>query len=143
MDKDKNQTNIVDSHRNMLMVSKNLSDFQIQNMKQWPFVFLSGVKSVKVNWDFIKKDNEDNDEFYSGEVEYQIEMESALDIDFKVGISHLELSTKLMFWSDTNVKIKVNGELWEMNQKSLNTKKTSQKRKAKTSKNTSKVAVQG
>lgn len=142
MEKDKSQINIVDSHRNMLMVSKNLSEFQIQNMKQWPFVFLNGVKSVKVNWNFIKKNEEDQDEFYPGEITYEIEMESASDIDINVGLLHLDTSSKLMFWSDTIVKFKVNGKLWKLLQKSSNTKKTSQKKKTKTSKSTSRVVAQ-
>jgi len=142
MEKDKSQLNIVDSHRNMLMVSKHLSEFQIQNMKQWPFVFLNGVGSVKVHWNFIKKNKEDQDEFYPGEVEYEIEMESTSDIDINVGLIHLELSTKLMFWSDTTVKFKVNGKLWKLLQKSSNTKKTSQKKKTKASKSTSKAVAQ-
>ena len=140
MEKDKSQLNIVDSHRNMLMVSKNLSEFQIQNMKQWPFVFLNDVSSVKVNWNFIKKNEEDKDEFYPGEVEYEIEMGE--DPNLEMGLTHLELSTKLMFWSDTTVKLKVNGKLWKPLMKSSNTKKTSQKKKTKASKSTSKAAVQ-
>ena len=48
MDKDKNQTNIVDSHRNMLMVSKNLSDFQIQNMKHIPILCDSLIQTIEL-----------------------------------------------------------------------------------------------
>lgn len=135
MEKPKEQQNIVDSHRNMLMVSKSLSEFQLQNMKQWPFVFLQGVKSVEIKWNFIK-----NDLFYPGEVSYDIRSELKNVGD--EGLIFLDLSTKVMFWSDTTVKIKVNGKLWKHPQTSSNIKKITATKKTKASKSTSKAVAQ-
>lgn len=134
---EKKELNIVDVHRNMLMVSKNLSEFQIQNMKQWPFIFLSDIKEAKISYDFIK-----DDLFYPGVVTYEIETNSELiGESLHLGISYLEASVKLMFWSDTEVKITIDGALWK-EPKLLNIKKTTAKTKTKASKNTSKVVVQ-
>ena len=103
---EKPHPNVVDSHRNMLMISKNLSDFQLENMKRWAFIFLTNVNKVSIDWSFIK-----DDEFHPGEVSYDIEMGEDQDLD--TGLMYLTASTKVMFWTDTEVKIKVNGKEWK------------------------------
>lgn len=122
---------IVDSHRNMLMVSKNLSDFQLENLRKWPFIFFENVKKISVSYNFV--DSEDN--FYQGYVEFDLEIENPKELASP--IMYLEASTKMMFWSDTDVKIKINGELWKktkQEKKLSNTKKTSRKKKTPASK---------
>lgn len=127
--------NIIDSHRNMLMVSKNLSDFQLENLRQWPLVFFNGVEQVRVDYSFI--DVEDN--FFAGNITFDLKIPNP-EQDLTVPIAYLDAATKLMFWSDTHVIIKVNGEIWNKT-KSKNTKKTSRKKKANPSKNSSKADV--
>lgn len=98
---------IIDDHRNMLMFSKNLSQFQINNLKVWPHIFFNGVTKAEVSWNFIK-----DDMFYSGEVDYSIETNNIEDLD--KSIDYLISATKMMFWEQTEVNIKINGEKWEM-----------------------------
>lgn len=107
---------IVDDHRNMLQVSKNISAFQEQNMKSWSFIFLDGVDKVKVNWNFIKKNK--NLDFYAGKVGYDIKFKKDFDPHLnpertQIGVDRLIASTKFLFWSETNVKIKINGKVWK------------------------------
>jgi hypothetical protein len=128
--------NIVDSHRKMLMVSKNLSDFQIENLRNWPFLFFTTVESVSVEWNFI----DDNDLFYEGEVSFDVKTSDTNDLG--VAVMYLEASTKVMFWTDTKVSVKINGELWKKTKTSSNTKKISTPKKTKASKPSSKVDAQ-
>jgi hypothetical protein len=124
------QHNIVDSHRNMLMVSKNLSDFQTENLRQWPMIFFNYVERVQVEYSFLDTDGN----FFAGNVTFNITIKGPVG-DIVSPAMHLEAATKLMFWSDTNVVIKINGELWNKKKtQSKNTKKTSPKKKGKPSK---------
>jgi hypothetical protein len=133
-----NNSTIVDSHRNMLMLSKNLSDFQIENLRQWPFVFFNGVENVSVSWNFIEE--KDGEELFSpGFVTFDITTQKTNDL--ATSVVFLESCVKLMFWSDTKVNILINGEPWNSQTKSSNTKKTSRKKKTKRSKNSLKMDV--
>lgn len=106
---------MVDDHRNMLMLSKNISDFQENNLKSWAFIFLNNVDTVKVSWNFIRK-NKASD-FYAGKVDFDIKLKSKdiapEDVDkTQIGVDQLIASTKFLFWSETQVKIKINGKTW-------------------------------
>jgi len=110
-----NQT-IVDDHRNMLMLTKKVSDFQENNLKSWAFVFFDNVDSVNVSWNFLK--NNSNEEFFPGDVEFNIIFNNNtlenLDKEQK-GLNMLIAATKFLFWSETNIVVKKNGVLWTNN----------------------------
>jgi hypothetical protein len=120
----------------MLMVSKNLSDFQIENLRNWPFLFFTNVDNASVEWDFIDKDGL----FYEGEVSFDIKTSDTDNLP--VAVMYLEAAAKVMFWSNTKVNVKLNGELWKNTKNSLNTKKTSTPKKIRRSKHSSKVDAQ-
>jgi hypothetical protein len=101
-----NQHSMIDDHRNMFMLSKNLSQFQLMNLQAWPQVFFENYKNAKIEYNFIDKD----ENFYSGEVTFNIDLDGELKED--ASCLHLEAATKLMFWSDTQVNILINGEKW-------------------------------
>ena len=113
-----NKQNIVDDHRNMLMLSKNISEFQENNLKTWSFIFLEGVDTVKVSWNFI--DNNENKDFFPGEVTFDVTFKEGAgpETDFEniqTGFEKLVAATKFLFWSETEVIIKQNGTKWTTN----------------------------
>ena len=122
---EKMQNTLIDSHRNMLMFSKNLSSFQLDNLKNWPFIFFDGVTSSSLDYNFVR-----GDEFYAGTVEFDITTQQTENLE--AAILHLEAATKLMFWTDTKVIIKINGRKWKKT--SSNTKKTSRQKSHQPSK---------
>ena len=107
-----NNTTIVDDHRNMLMISKNISTFQEQNLKQWPLIVLDNVDSVKVDYDFINN----QDEFFEGKVSFDFtfkEGQYPTDDKRKKAFEDLTIWTKFLFWSNTSVEFKLRGREWK------------------------------
>jgi len=106
----KAKNSIVDDHRNMLSLSKNLSDFQKENLKTWPFIFFSNVDEAKVEWNFI--DNSHN--FFAGSVTFDIKLkEEVSGEEFQLGVDRLAISTKMLFWSETEVFVNKDGKEWK------------------------------
>lgn len=127
---DNNSQTVVDDHRNMLMVSKNISEFQEQNLKSWAFIFFDNVKEVNVSWNFIK--NNKNKDFYPGRVDFDIKFEKGTKFDpdkAQEGIDRLVACTKFLFWSETKVNIKKSGRKWTINKSQKEENQTSQKTK--------------
>lgn len=109
---DKSQ-NVVDDHRNMLMVSKKISKFQEQNLKSWAFLFFDGLEKVDVSWNFIK--NNEAQDFYPGEVGFNLSFKKGKKTSAestKASIDYLEACTKFLFWTETKVVVKRNGKKW-------------------------------
>ena len=107
---------IVDDHRNLLQVSKHISEFQEKNLKSWSFIFFDNVDEVKVSWDFIRKNK--SEDFFAGKVTFDIKFKKGAEITpekAQLGIDRLEASTKFLFWSETKVIIKKNGKKWTIN----------------------------
>lgn len=107
-----NKGTIVDDHRNMLMVSKNISEFQEQNLKQWPMIVFDKLLAAKVDFDFINA----KDEFYEGSVTFDFtfnEGEYPTEEKRKQAFQDLTIWTKFLFWSDTEVKFKLRGKEWK------------------------------
>ena len=99
------QTTQLDDHRKMLTISKQLSNFQIENLKGWPFVAFSDIKKSEIEYNFI-----DNQEmFYAGEVIFKIELNNNLDGEEILKRSTaLSNWTRVLFWTDTKVEVYVN-----------------------------------
>jgi len=99
------QNSILDDHRNMLMFSKNLSQFQINNLQTWPSIFFEGVTETKLSWNFVNAEGL----FYAGSVEFEIQTihldSPERSVDFLIG------ATKALFWSDTKVCITINNSV--------------------------------
>lgn len=106
------KTTIIDDHRNMLMVSKNISTFQEQNLKQWPSIVFDDVLATKVDYNFINT----QDEFYAGKIVFDFtftEGKYPTDDKRKQAFKDLELWTKFLFWVDTEVEFKLKGRVWK------------------------------
>lgn len=91
------------------MVSKNISNFQENNLKSWVFVVFDDVKEVQVKFNFVN----DQQMFYSGHIEYNIVFETQPSKEKeKLAQEHLNNWVKHLFWSDTKLTIKNNGKKW-------------------------------
>lgn len=104
------KVDIITEHRNMLMVSKKISDWQEAQLKNWPLIVFDGIKSVKIKYDFISKE----DNFYEGKVEYIFEFkENSPEGTVKEkGIESLTNWTKSIFWTDTEISFKIGNKKW-------------------------------
>ena len=103
--------NKLDDHRNMLMVSKKVSDFQLTNLKTWPLIVFDNVENVSVSYNFIDKE----EMFFAGEVTFDFKFKNDLtpdDSKKKQSLSILNQWTKLLFYTDTKVSFKLKGQEW-------------------------------
>lgn len=104
------EPNIVADHRNMMMFSKNLSDFQLSNLRSWPNILFDNLDSSEISYNFWN-----DNVFYAGQVEFNLIFKKGSKIsaeDASRKLQALELWTKFLFFADTNVIIKRNGRKW-------------------------------
>lgn len=99
------KTSELDDHRKMLTLSKQLSDFQITNLKAWPQIAFNDVKNSTVDYSFIDKD----EMFYAGKVIFRIALlEEPNKEEIIKRSNHLADWTRILFWTDTQVEVFVN-----------------------------------
>lgn len=108
---------VVADHRKMLIVSGNLSDFQLENLKKWPFViFGKDLKKAEIAYNF-KMDTIDEvnaKELEAGSVEFDLYFNKEQEKEYiAASVFYLELWSKFLFWKDTQVTIKIEGKKWE------------------------------
>lgn len=107
---------IVADHRNMLQVSKNISSFQEENLKSWAFLFLDDVETVKVSWNFLRR-NKAKD-FFPGKITYDIKFKENSEFDVEnisMAVDQIVACVKFLFWKETKVEMKVDGKKWKIN----------------------------
>lgn len=110
----------INEHRQMTILSGNLSDFQLKNLKLWPFVVFDNLDKTIIKYDFIKliknpKTDEEERHVYSGKVSYDFIFKSNTEISLKTkqfALKNLKLWVKTMFWNDTVVEFKKGGKEW-------------------------------
>ena len=120
---------VIEEHRKMIILTGNISDFQLNNLKKWPFiVFNDTLNSVSISYNFIK-DNSNSSELtsdikelgtnqlqvYSGQVEFHFKLDEeklSKMSDIKYRLIQLSNWVKYLFWLDTEVIFIKNGELW-------------------------------
>lgn len=105
------EQNIVDDHRNMLSVSKKISDFQENNLKSWAHIVFNDIEKVKIKYDFINKE----DEFYAGTIVYDFTFKEGKEPDSHrktKALEDLTRWTQVLFWTDTKVVFKNKGKKW-------------------------------
>lgn len=116
MDLIKKEQDVVTDHRNMLQVSKNISQFQQENLKSWAFIFLDDVDTIKVSWNFFRKNK--TKDFFAGKVIYDIGFKEDSELDMEKvskGIDQIVACVKFLFWSETKVEMKIDGKKWKIN----------------------------
>jgi len=114
---DENQQNIVDEHRKMVVMTGNLSEFQLKNMKAWPFIIFDDLSKVEINYDFtniVEVDKELEEAISAGSIEYDFYFKKEPP-DPDLRLAQLILWTKYMFWEDTDVTFKKQGQAWKTN----------------------------
>ena len=114
------QQKVLNEHKQLLMLTGRISEFHMKNLKNWPYVLFNkeDVKDVNIDYNFIKIDADEQEAVethavFHGIVTYDL----GLKKDFEEEELHYKLSslvnwTKTLFWEDTEVMIKLNGELW-------------------------------
>jgi hypothetical protein len=111
------ELNQVEDHKKMLLMTGNLSDFQLTNLKNWPFLlFDKELESVQVKYDFTKL-VDDNEELFPGYVQYDFEFKLGTKLDrerTKMLLETLGLWVKFMFWKETRIEILKSGKTWEV-----------------------------
>jgi len=111
---DKNSQDIIKGHRKALIVSGNLSDFQLENLKKWPFLLYDNLKEVTIDYNFSCNDDDGNNTF-AGEICFDLSFEGK-GVDSSVKVSSpkelLSLWTKFLFWEGTEVSFKKEGVKW-------------------------------
>lgn len=113
----KSEQTVVDEHRKMLMMTGNLSDFQLENLKTWPFiVFDSILEKTSVKYDFTKMIDK-QEALSAGTVIYDFTFKPKTKMDreeTKKKLAILKLWTQFLFWQDTVVEFQTAGKKWEV-----------------------------
>jgi len=121
-----NTDEMIDDHRKMLMVSGNLSEFQIVQLKGWPYLVFDNVDKVEIEYDFLKKkskvltlddivDEDDKEEdVHAGTITYNVFLSNEIIVT-EDNLNNIAQWTKFLFWLDTEVifKLKVGGKKWK------------------------------
>jgi hypothetical protein len=103
-----NPKDLIDAHKHAMLMSGKLSDFQIENLKKWPFIYLDNVDTVSINYNFTK-----NGSIYPGTISFDFKFKENTDIDKqKENLKYLEVCVKALFFQDTDVQFLLNGSGW-------------------------------
>lgn len=115
---------LVEEHRKMITVTGNLSDFQINNLRNWPYVLFDhdDVDGISLSYDFTNSMEEQESEgsggqLYAGRVVYDFSFKNLAKYDsdgLKKRIEQLTHWVKYLFWVDTEVVIRKEGKEWQI-----------------------------
>jgi len=115
-EQEQKEQNVVEEHKKMVIMTGNLSDFQLKNLKTWPFLVFDGLESVEVSYDFTKL-IDDAETLTPGKVEFNFTFKKGTKMDrsqTKERLEQLSVWTKFLFWKDTEVLFKESGKAWEV-----------------------------
>jgi len=103
MSEKEQSNNIVDDHKKMLIVSGNLSDFQLKNLKTWPFVVFDNIEDAMLDYNFGSENGIDT----AGEVTYTIMKKDITKNEDNIDNKKETLINwvKFMFWKETKVTV--------------------------------------
>lgn len=112
------KTTIVDEHRKMVLMTGALSDFQLQNLKTWPFIIFQNdiLESANITYDFTKI-IEDQEQLSPGTVQYDFVFKPNVKLnreETKKKLAMLTSWVRFMFWKETEVRILRAGKKWEV-----------------------------
>lgn len=92
------------------MLSNRISEIQEKNLKHYPFVFFNDVKSVKIDYNLSRFDNEES-ERTERHVTYHLELdESSNEKHLDKRLFCIEEATRVLFWNDLKVRVTFNGK---------------------------------
>lgn len=104
MSVEKKENDVVEEHKKMLILSGNLSEFQLKNLKTWPFVVFDNIDNAMVDYNFGDTGRIEE----AGEVTYTIMRKdcSKQEDNFETKKETIINWVKFMFWKDTKVMVK-------------------------------------
>jgi hypothetical protein len=123
----------IEEHRKMIVLSKNISEFHLNNIKAWIYIFFNDVKEATIEYDFL--DSAGN--FGAGQVIVKLNIGNKA-IQTKQGYDNFIEAVKYILFKETKVILYKNGRLWKFK----NTPTILAKKKKKLSKTTSKTDAQ-
>jgi hypothetical protein len=93
------------------VLSNRINEIQEKNLKMYPFVFFNDVKSVKIEFDLSKVD--DNGLMNHGDhhVTYFLDVLEESNNQLDRRMAAIEASTRSLFWNDLKVRVVMNGKL--------------------------------
>lgn len=112
--------NAVEEHRKMVLMSGKISEFQLENLKKWPFItFGRNLDKIEIEYDFTTSKDEKSEsmEVCAGYVTYNFHFNENFNMsrdDILARLSSLTVWVKYLFWKDTEVKFKKEGKSWEI-----------------------------
>jgi hypothetical protein len=110
----KDESSIIEDHKKMVIMTGSLSDFQLQNLKTWPFLLFDGLETVEITYDFTKLVAEQS-ELSPGTIQFNFNFKGELEPEKDLAKKQLEtlsLWTRFMFWKETKVNFLKSGKKW-------------------------------
>ena len=98
----------------MVILTGNLSDFQLENLKKWPFLLFKDLDTVEITYDFTKLVAE-QEELSPGTIQFNFKFKKDISLDrehTRKQLDTLTLWTKFLFWKETEVKFLNSGKKW-------------------------------
>jgi hypothetical protein len=93
---------IVEEHRNMLILSKNLSEFHINHLKNWPMLVFNDVDKCEVDWNFF----DENDVLSPGYITFNFTFKQKPQVqELKKAQENLSSWCKCLFFKETEVTL--------------------------------------
>lgn len=114
---EENKDTIIEEHKKMIMMTGNLSDFQLQNLKTWPFLLFDDLDNVEINYDFTKLIAKDEETLSPGSVQFNFKFKEGTKLNkekTKQSLNILTTWTRFLFWKETEVKFANKGKLWKL-----------------------------
>lgn len=106
-------------HKYITQLTGKLSDYQLTNMKTWPFVVFDNLEKVTIEYNFEKETIDETTKektvvLYAGFVTYDFIFKTEVKEEQKEkALQALTVWTKFMFWKDTEVNFKKEGKEWK------------------------------
>ena len=112
----KEESSIIEEHKKMVIMTGSLSDFQLENLKKWPFILFEDLEKAEITYDFTKLVAE-QEELSPGTVQFDLKFkkDTKLDREYtKKQLDTLTLWTKFLFWKETEVRFLNSGKKWKV-----------------------------
>jgi hypothetical protein len=110
----KDESSIIEDHKKMVIMTGSLSDFQLQNLKTWPFLLFDQLETAAITYDFTKLIGE-QEELSPGTVQFDFKFKEGTKLErdhTKKQLETLSLWVRFMFWKETKVKFLKSGKKW-------------------------------
>lgn len=101
----------IEDHKNMLIFSKKISDFQITNLQKYAFMAFPEIKTLKLGYDFL----DESGLICAGRVEYDMIFKEGTKITKKERekrFSNLEKWVKTLLFQETELALYKDGKEW-------------------------------